>query len=168
MQHRSLRIAGTVVIGTGAIVAAGLALTGCSAIGSIVNQLTGGSPLEDSSAFSIKVGDCFTEPTADADGFVSEIAFVECTVAHDDEAYASVLMSDLAFPGDDATIDKAEDACGPRFYDFIGAASDYDGSLNYSYLYPSSESWDAGDREILCYVYDEAGQTIGSLKSTAS
>jgi hypothetical protein len=162
-MHRTTTIAGIV-----AIVTAGLVLTGCSAIGSIVSQLAGGNPLEDSSAFAIEVGDCFTEPTADADGFVSEIAFVECTVAHDDEAYASVLMADLAFPGDDATMNKAEDACGPRFYDFIGAASDYDGTLDYSYLYPSSESWDAGDREILCYVYDDLGQTTGTLKNSVN
>lgn len=165
MQHRAFT--NTRILGIAAVLAAGVTLTGCSTIGGILNQLTGDDTLENSSAFTIKVGDCFTEPTADADGFVSEIAFVECATAHDDEAYASVLMTDAAFPGDDATLNQAEEACASRFYDFIGAESDYDGTLYYSYLYPSSDSWDAGDREILCYLYDDAGQTTGSLKDSA-
>ncbi|HEU4849575.1 MAG TPA: septum formation family protein [Terrimesophilobacter sp.] len=156
------------VVGIAAMLAAGTALAGCGAVGGIVDQLTGGSPLDDSSAFAIEVGDCFTEPTADADGFITEIAAAECSLAHDDEAYASVLMADAAFPGDDAALNQAEEECSSRFFDFIGAASDYAGTLNYSYFYPSSGSWDAGDREILCYVYDEAGQTTGSLKGAAS
>jgi hypothetical protein len=77
-------------------------------------------------------------------------------------------MSDLEFPGDDATASKADDACYDRFFDFIGAPTDYDGSLNYGYLFPSAESWDGGDREILCYIFDEEGTTTGSLKGAAS
>lgn len=150
------------------VVAAAVALTGCSAIGGIIEQATGTDPFNDTSPFAIKVGDCFTEPSFAADDTVSEIAFVECSLAHDDEAYASVLLSDAEFPGDDVVLGKADDACYDRFFDFVGASADYDGSLNYGYLYPTQESWDGGDREILCYAYDDAGTTVGSLKGAAN
>src|SRR3546814_9463759 len=77
------------------MLAAGTALAGCGAVGGIVDQLTGGSPLDDSSAFAIEVGDCFTEPTADADGFITEIAAAECSLAHDDEARSEEHTSEL-------------------------------------------------------------------------
>ncbi len=151
----------------GAVLVVAVMLAGCSAIGGIIKEATGSDPFNNTDPFSIKVGDCFAEPDFADDDTVSEISFVECSAAHDNEAYASVLMSDAAFPGDDATVDQAEDACGSRFLSFIGAASDYAGTLNYSAFFPTAESWDAGDREILCYVYDDAGQTIGSLENAA-
>lgn len=147
--------------------AVGASVTGCSIIGGIINQATGNS-LENSTAFTIKVGDCFTEPTADDNGLVSDIAQVKCSEAHDNEAYGAVDLPDGEFPGDDATLSLAEGECSDRFFDFIGADSTYEGSLNYSYLYPSEASWKQGDREILCYLYDEEGQSTGSLKGAAS
>jgi Septum formation len=158
----------TTIASAALIIAVGAALSGCSIVGNVLDQVTGGSTIDDSSVFSIKVGDCFTEPDTDSDGMVSEIEAIECALAHDDEAYASVLMSDAEFPGDAATQAQAEDACLPRFLDFVGATSNYEGSLYYSFFYPSTESWDGGDREILCYAYDEDGTTTGSLKDSAS
>ena len=159
-----MRIDKARIAGIAFIVVASTALGGCSIIGGVLDEATGGGSLEDSSVFSIKVGDCFTEPASSADGTVTDIEIVECGAAHDDEAYASVLMSDAEFPGDDATQAKAEDACLSRFFDFIGATSNYDGSLNFSYFYPIQESWDENDREILCYVFDEDGTSVGSLE----
>lgn len=167
MQQRTVTRFTARVFGIAAVIAASAALTGCGGINGIVDQLGGGSSLEDSSAFTIKVGDCFTEPTADADGYVSEITTVECATAHDNEAYASIIMTDAAFPGNDATLDQAEAACSENFYEFIGAEADYNGTLYYSYLYPTTDSWGAGDREILCYIYDDEGTTTGSLKDSA-
>jgi hypothetical protein len=161
-----MNVVATRALGIAAVMAASAVLGGCSLIGGIVEGATGTDPFKNSDPFSIKVGDCFMEPDFSVDDTVSEIAFVECTVAHDDEAYASVLLSDATFPGLEAAGSKAEDACYDRFFDFVGAPPDYDGSLNYGYFYPTQESWDGGDREILCYAFDDAGTTVGSLKDS--
>jgi len=51
------------------------------------------------------------------------------------------------------------EVCHPVFGTFIGEP--YDTSLHH--ISPSIDSWATGDREVLCAVYDEAGQTVGSL-----
>lgn len=150
------------------VLVAGLAVGGCSVLGGVLDQVTSGTNHNGSSAFSLKVGDCFIEPDTDSSGLVSDISSVECSIAHDDEAFASVLMTDAEFPGDTATQGRAEDSCTSRFLDFIGASADYDGSINFGYLFPTQDSWANGDREILCYAFDENGQTVGSLKGIAS
>jgi len=35
--------------------------------------------------------------------------------------------------------------------------------LDFRFITPSEESWGDGDREILCTVYDPAGDTTGTL-----
>ncbi len=162
MRGRVKRIAGIALAA-----ALGTVLGGCSLVGGALDQLAGRAPADDSSVFSIKVGDCFTEPVAATDGTVSEIEIVACGSAHDDEAIASILLTDAEFPSLSAIEDKADDACLARFLDFTSAPANYDGSLNFSYFYPSQESWDEGDREILCYAFDMEGTTVGSLKDGA-
>jgi hypothetical protein len=41
----------------------------------------------------------------------------------------------------------------------------YDQSaLEVTWLEPTEESWEAGDRELVCLITDPAGQTTGSLE----
>ncbi len=156
------------IVGIAIILVAGTTLSGCSALGGILDQVAGGGSANDSSAFAIKVGDCFSEPDMGDDELVSDVEFVDCAVAHDNEAYASVLMKEVEFPGDEAAGTTGQEACVDRFLDFIGTNVDYDGSLTFSFFYPSQESWDGGDREILCYTYDSDGDSVGTLKDAAS
>ncbi len=155
-------------IGIALILVVGTSLSGCSALGGVLDQVAGGGSGNDSSAFQIKVGDCFSEPDMGDDELVSDVEFADCDVAHDNEAYASVLMKEVDFPGDEIAGNAGQDACVDRFLDFIGSNVDYDGSLTFSFFYPSQESWDGGDREILCYVYDSDGDSVGTLKGAAN
>lgn len=152
--------------GMAAAVTAAIALSGCSAIGGVINAVNGATA-DKPSVFELKVGDCFTEPTPDSDGLVGDLEFVKCSVEHDNEAFKDSSMSDAKFPGDDATFSAADDVCGPAFFDFIGTDNTYDGSLSYSYFVPTQDSWAKGDRAISCYAYDNNGKTTGTLKGAA-
>lgn len=145
--------------------AAAMALTGCS----ILNQVTG--PIDvnpsdgtDTDVFSIKVGDCLND--GNLEGQVTTTPVIDCAEPHDSEAYASVLVADGEYPGDQAIFDQADTECGAAFATYVGIDWS-ESSLNFSYYYPTTESWANGDREILCLVYDPAGQTTGSLKDAA-
>ena len=116
--------------------------------------------------FSIKVGECLND--ADASGEVSTVPIVECSEPHDSEAYDSGNLDDGDFPGDDAVKQAAELLCGPSFQSFIGL--DYEASLyDYSYYFPTEESWAAGDREVMCVAYaDDLSKITGTLKGINS
>lgn len=140
------------VIAGAAIIAAGLALSGCS---SIIGALTG-----EDDVFSVEVGDCLND--ADVSGEVQTVPIVDCAEPHDSEAYHSHLLPDGDYPGEQAISDAASDACLDEFETFVGLHYD-DSMLDATYYSPTTESWANGDREILCIVYDPAGQMTGSL-----
>jgi len=148
---------------------ASLALAGCSLLGNITSGSdtstgTDTSDGNDTDVFTIAVGDCLND--GDVEGEVSTVKTIDCAEPHDSEAFASVIMDDGDFPGDQAVADQAVADCTTQFTSFVGI--DYNASaLNFSYYYPTSASWEQGDREILCLVYDPAGQVTGTLAGAA-
>ena len=153
-----------------AIASAGVALSGCS----ILDQFTGGGTAtrddsgevvegnDSTDVFTLQVGDCLNDSTAAET--VETIPTVPCDEAHDSEIYASIIMDGDTFPGAEAVIAEADQACLDAFEGFVGIA--YADSLYYySYYFPTEGSWAGGDREILCTIYDEAGQVTGSLQN---
>jgi len=151
------------------LTAAALLLSGCSLIGDLTNQTQrdpSGSVVEgndDADVFAIKVGDCLNDATAS--GTVTEVPIVPCSEPHDSEAYASIQVEDGDFPGDEAIKEQADADCVAAFGDFVGVEYN-DSELEYTYYFPSAESWEQGDREILCEVYDPDSQTTGSLEGS--
>ena len=154
-----------------AIGAATVALAGCSLLGQNGgggNDSDGGDTGTgegtDTDAFAIKVGDCLNDATVSDE--VSSVPVVDCSEAHDSEAYASIIMPDGDFPGEDAVTAAAEDGCLAEFEGYVGIPYD-DSSFEVSFYFPTEGSWSGGDREILCTVYDPNGQTTGSAKGSA-
>ena len=150
-----------------AVGAASLVLAGCSLLpGGNGSTGTDTGTEEGDDVFSIEVGDCLND--ADVSEEVSTVPIVECSEPHDSEAYDAGDLDDGDFPGDDAIGQAAELLCGPSFESFIGLgyeASAYD----YSYYFPTEESWAAGDREVLCVAFaDDASKITGSLKGINS
>jgi putative regulator of septum formation len=145
------------------VAAASLALSGCSLLGNI----TGGNTPEPSTngsntdVFAIDVGDCLLD--ADLEGTITEVPTIDCASPHDSEAYASIIMDDGDFPGEEAVDAQAVADCTTEFNFFVGV--DYQESeLDFAYYYPTEESWAQGDREILCLIVDPSGQVTGSLR----
>ena len=114
--------------------------------------------------FSLGVGDCFNDP--DAIEEVSDVEMVGCGEAHDNEVFASYEIPGSDFPGQAAVQADAADGCLSRFEPYVG--TDYlDSSLDVSFLTPSDASWDQGDHEVVCFLYDLNGTKLTtSVKGT--
>ena len=147
---------------------AALSLSGCSVFNQLSNTTqrdASGTPTAantDADVFTIRVGDCLDD--ASSNGTVTTAPIVPCDTPHDSEAYASIKMTDGAFPGDAAVTSQANEGCADAFPAFVGISYD-DSDLSISYYFPTKESWDGNhDREILCTIYDDGTKTTGTLK----
>ncbi len=148
-----------------------LSLGGCAAINSITGEVErddSGQVVEGNDSadvFAIAVGDCLNDSSV-AEEQVSSLPIVPCSEPHDSEVYSAFDLTTAELPTDEELAAAVEENCGSAFEQFIGLA--YEESLYYvSYFSPSAESWATGDREVLCTVYDQAGQTTGSLEGIA-
>lgn len=99
------------------------------------------------------VGDCFKD--FDPEALASTV--VACDTGHSAQLVATYRYPAAAtYPGADPLKAKALEACqaatlGP-------AASQF--HLNYQRSFPSSTSWDSGDRRVDCYVTADSGNVI--------
>lgn len=148
--------------------AAAIALSGCSILGQMTNGISDAvdpGPGTTQDIFDIAVGDCEAEAAEGAE--VSVTKTIDCAEPHDTEIYASIMLDDGDFPGDDVITAEMTEGCVTEFESFIGFS--YDASIyDYSAYTPSSETWAAGDREILCVVYTLDGtQVSGTLSGAA-
>jgi hypothetical protein len=144
---------------------AGLVLSGCSLIGSIVADQDGGDSGTD--VFDLKVGDCLADPVADGEE-VFDVTTTDCSEPHDNEIYDSIILPDGEFPGTESIDQSSTEGCIASFEEFAGISYDESLMLDYFPFYPTESSWAGDDREILCAIYelDAAGspiQTTGSL-----
>lgn len=117
-------------------------------------------------AFHVRVGDCFDDSSSFEDEITS-LPGVPCSDPHDNEAFAVFDVRVAAYPEGDGMADLANDSCLERFASFVG--TDYESStLDIMTMYPSPESWNENDREVVCAVYDmEASKLEGSVKGMA-
>jgi uncharacterized RDD family membrane protein YckC len=112
--------------------------------------------------FDLKVGDCLAD-SAPRGEEVSSVQSVPCSEPHSEEIYAAVTLPEGDFPGTEAMDAQADELCAAEFESFVGLP--YEESVLYlTYLTPTRESWSEGDREVICSVYDPAGEVSGSLR----
>ena len=103
-------------------------------------------------------GQCFT-----ADGFVAgrtleptQLHPIGCEAPHRLEVDAVLHHPDspaAAFPSSDALAAFADDQCLEQFRDYVGETYE-ESSLDIADIRPTSKSWKAGDRTVVCLVYD--------------
>jgi len=112
-------------------------------------------------AFNVHVGDCFNDVSSYNDQIAS-VPGVPCGEPHDNEAFAVFDVSFETYPDEGDMAELAYGSCMARFEEFVG--SDYQSSsLEITTMYPSAESWNQDDREVVCAVYDmNANQLVGS------
>lgn len=152
--------------------AAAASLAGCSILnpaglgnGSAPTRDESGQVIEqdnNADVFTLQVGDCLNDSgTAEQ---VSEVPIVPCSEPHDSEIFASVILTGDEFPGNDVVTSEGDTQCEAEFAAFIGVPR-LDSIYEFSFYFPTESSWSRGDREILCVVYDPAGQKLtGSLE----
>lgn len=117
-------------------------------------------------AFSVKVGDCFNDSGSMEE--ISSLPGVPCAEPHDNEAFAAFDVTLSSYPeNEDAMWDLAYQSCMDRFEGFVG--KDYESSsLDVFTMYPSTESWQQNDREVICAVFDmDANKLVGSVEGLA-
>ncbi|MBF4461341.1 MULTISPECIES: septum formation family protein [unclassified Rathayibacter] len=161
-----------VVLAVGAALVLGL--TGCSGIASLLGgetrdeqtgEITEGGTTD---VFQLRVGDCLNDELTETATEVTDVPTVPCSEPHAYEVFQNVTMTDADdYPGSDATTQQAETDCGAAFESFVGASPE-ESDLDFSYYYPTQESWDSGDRTINCLATDPSGLTAGSLAGSAS
>lgn len=112
--------------------------------------------------FSLDVGDCFDDPDGE-DRTVGSVPDIDCDQLHDNEVFATFELVGATWPGTDQVAEDAEDGCLERFEGFVGTTY-LESELSASAFWPSEDSWEAGDREVICFVYDPDGPVTATLE----
>lgn len=133
-----------------------------------VRDETSGEITESSEAdvFSLKVGDCLNQTVGEEVEEVSSVPTVPCDQPHDSEAYAATDMPAGDYPGDQAVIDAADTFCYDEFATFVGLSYD-ESVLELATFFPTAESWEQGDHELMCFISSPDGQVTGTLAAAA-
>ena len=114
---------------------------------------TASTGVEPTSVFDLEVGDCFSVESDE----LTTVVVVACEESHEYEAFA--LLDHEAgeadpYPGDEAMLEYGNTACQAPFQAYVGI--EYESSVWYiSSVLPSEETWAAGDRELVCTVYQQ-------------
>ncbi|MFJ4225351.1 hypothetical protein [Microbacterium sp. NPDC089695] len=157
----------------GAAVALSVALTGCSALNSILAGGAGDADRDEETGqvtesanidiFSLALGDC---TVGSSTGLLEDIDVVPCSEPHDQEVFHEITMPDGDFSQDD--VDAAALQCFEDAYtSFVGVAY-ADSILDASTITPTKDTWEQlDDRIVQCVIYDPEGQTTGSLAGSA-
>ncbi len=153
-RHRAVRrLCGS------ALVVIGMAIAGCATDRD--EEVGESGPSGDVDVFDLEVGVCLADFQDSTE--LETIEASSCSEPHSDEIFASGSIPDGDFPGMDVVEATAQDLCIAKFDDFVGTP--YEASvLDVGYLTPTEESWNDGDRAVLCTIYDPAEEISGSLR----
>ncbi|MEU7552595.1 septum formation family protein [Streptomyces sp. NPDC044571] len=124
----------------------------------------------------VRVGGCFNTDDDLADyknpngaQAALTVRVVPCDQSHKAEVYGVFDLDDRPYPGKEAVFAAAEKKCGgTALTDYVGEAAKLPESLGSSYYTADSNSWDAGDREVTCFVADSGGPSTGSVRVPGS
>lgn len=128
----------------------------------------GGDGGSDVSVFRIRPGDCFDDPPRERQ--LEQVDVVPCDQPHDNEVFGTVehpAPEGEAFPGREAVVAYAEQACPGPFVEYVGATYDQSRFTLFP-IVPSADTWAVGDRQVICALYDhQAGKLTGSVRGSA-
>ncbi|MDX2024796.1 septum formation family protein [Microcella sp.] len=121
------------------------------------------APAGEVNYWELEVGMCLND--ANLPERFTTIPLVDCAQSHDSEVYAILPLADGPYPGDEEVFRLAEDGCYEAYEPYVGMS--YDTSYYYfAYYWPDKNGWGAGDRNVVCIVYDENGQIEGSVRGS--
>jgi hypothetical protein len=113
-------------------------------------------------ALELRVGDCFDEPSGRTPDEVSQIFNVDakpCSEPHDFEVFHSYELTAAELPSDAAVASEADERCREAFETYVGSSYE-ESDLDFVYLWPTSDSWGAGDRTVMCALQTMDGSKL--------
>jgi hypothetical protein len=116
---------------------------------------------------NLVVGTCFDDPPDDVELVTpGDVPIVDCGALHDNEVFGNFDLADEEFPGSDAVQIRANDLCHGAFEGYVGTA--YESSqYDFSWYFPTAESWQVGGTNIICFVYNtDLSSITGSVQGT--
>ncbi len=130
-------------------------------VAALVLSACGGS----GTVFTLEVGTCFDDTE---ESQVSSVPEVDCAEPHDNEVFAVFDYPETdTFPGNEALDAAATDLCIAQFEDYVGTAY-IDSTLEVFPIIPTEASWDDGDREVICALYNnDFSKLTGSMRGSA-
>ncbi len=107
-------------------------------------------------AHDFEAGECTDDSLT---GSIGDIETVDCDEPHQAEAFAQFDIDGDDFPGTEEIQTEGAEGCqGDRFEEYVGVP--YPESIFLANgIVPSEESWDAGDRTVICVI---GGTTDGA------
>jgi hypothetical protein len=120
--------------------------------------------------YGFAVGDCASGQVA-VPGVVQEdpVRLVPCSGPHFGEVVhvgtTQGRNGDDLFPGVEWLSLEAQVQCADPFAAYVGAPMEQS-SLSRFVVFPSEAQWTAGERHLVCMVYDSAGDTVGTLRAS--
>jgi hypothetical protein len=117
----------------------------------------------------IDVGTCFND-AGDSGAFdYTDLPVVDCEEPHDNEVYHlfDAPAGDGAYPGNEAIAQVTRNGCLEAFEPYVGKPYTESAFLILP-IPPSEASWESGDREVVCAVYDSSREELrGSVRGSA-
>jgi hypothetical protein len=121
------------------------------------------------SVYDLQVGDCYNDPVGSE---IDTVPIVDCASLHTHEVYALPTIPvapGISYPGANEVRLTSNGLCeGQAFTGYIGENYYFGSPLLVVTLFPTQESWERGDRQVICSVSDPSGPTTGSLRGSAS
>ena len=120
--------------------------------------------LDEKDVFSLQVGTCFND-TSDStinsavDEEISDVPVRDCNKPHDYEVYHLFDLTGDSLPSDEAFEQQVIENCDPSFEQYVGKSYE-DSIYSMSTLSPTPESWETGDREVACFLFDDSGEQL--------
>ena len=148
----------------GSVLVAGALVGGCSLFGD-------DDGTTEVAVTDVAVGECYRAP-GEVTAEVTELDRVHCTEPHEQEAYANLPVTPggeepETYPGEAELKAFADGSCAEAFAEYVGV--DYrDSALYFTYLLPTPRGWEAGDREVTCFVTTTGEQLTASVRGTGA
>jgi hypothetical protein len=116
----------------------------------------------------IEVGTCFNDAGDEGAFDYTDLPVVDCEEPHDNEVYHLFDASGgEEYPGNEAIAEVTRDGCLEAFEPYVGKAYAESAFLILP-IPPSEASWEGGDREVVCAVYDSSREELrGSVRGSA-
>ncbi len=124
------------------------------AILGVVLALSAAGCSDEGNVFSLGEGDCFRSVTETE---FADVPIVDCSEPHEHQVYALWNVVGDSLPSQTAM----DEGCFDRFETAIGT-SYADSEIYGASLVPTQGSFEAGDREVICYTFelDDAGEAV--------